>query len=177
MDPKLFIKIEEYINNHPVKREISLMETNKVNPRIERAIERRKEEGGKLYDLLCKWLEVRKWVKKSGKLDEAGFYRYAMIDKNTWSNIRWNKGLPSKDTLLKLVIALKLNEQEAGELMRRGSSALNPQDSRDRIILALLDIGCYDIDAIYEVMEEYGKHPANPKDRFENLYTFDDEIV
>lgn len=170
----LLSKIEEYLNNHPISGLLGGVYTEKINPRIERAIERRQEEQKSLYDFLCVWLEKRKWIKKSGKLDEAGFYKYAMVDKNTWSNIRWNKGLPSKETLLKLIIALKMNEQEANELMRKGSNALNPLDARDRIILALIDIGCYDILDVYDVLEEYGKNPSKTENCFENIYIFYD---
>lgn len=175
MDVILLEKVEEYLNSHPTSALFQDGYASKLNPRIERAVERRQEEQTSLYDFLCIWLEKRKWIKKSGKLDEAGFYRYAQVDKNTWSNIRWNIGLPSKETLLKLVIALKMNEQEAGELMRKASNALNPLDPRDRIILALMDIRCYDILDVYDVLEEYGKHPSKPENGFANIYSFDGE--
>lgn len=174
MNNMILIKVEEYLNSHPVSEQTGISFKEKIPPRIKAAIENRQTEQESFYDFLCKWLERRKWVKKSGKLDEAGFYQYAMIDKNTWSNIRWNKGRPSQETLLKLVIGLRLNEQEANELMRKGSGVLNPLDPRDRIILALIDIKCYDIIDVYEVLEEYGKNAADPEKRFANIYSFDD---
>ena len=171
MNAEILVKIEEYLNNHPVaKANVDLAQ--KIDPRIKRLVEERRSGQESLYEFLCRWLKKRHWVKKSGKLDEGGFYKYAMIDENTWSNIRWNKGSRSKETLLKLVIALRLDEQEADVLMRKGSSALNPLDPRDRVILALIDIKCYDIYDVYEVLEEYGKHPAKPEDAFDNIYSF-----
>lgn len=175
MNKMLFVKVEEYLNSHPVSEQVGVPCMEKISSRITDAINKFPEDQESLYDFLCKWLKHRKWVRKSGKLDESGFYKYAMIDKNTWSNIRWNKGWPSKETLLKLVIALRMNEQEANELMRKGSGVLNPLDPRDRIILALIDIKCYDINDVYEVLEEYGKNPADPEKRFANIYSFDEE--
>jgi len=127
-------------------------------------------EGESLYDLICRFvrrLRCPYFVKKSGKLDEAGFYTYACIDKNTWSNIRHNRTLPSKETLLKLVFALQLDRSEADLLLQKASNGLSDADPRDRIVMALLDIACYDIGEVYEVMEEYGKHGAKP---FPNIY-------
>ncbi|MCI7813053.1 MAG: hypothetical protein SO016_08515 [Lachnospiraceae bacterium] len=126
--------------------------------------------GESLYEMICRWIERMRnpyFVKKNGKLDEAGFYTYAMIDKNTWSNIRWNKTVPKKETLLKLIIALKLNRREADELMNKASNSLTDSDPRDRIIMALIDIQCYEIEEVYEILEEYGKDAEHP---FPNIY-------
>ena len=98
---------------------------------------------------------------------QAAFYKYAYIDKSTWSELRWNLVVPKKKTLLKLIIALRLNEEEAEDLMRRGSSSFNPKDLRDQIILALIDIQCYNPDDVYEVLEEYRLHGSQ---KFENIY-------
>ena len=143
----------------------------KVSPYIEQAVlarEKSAKETGTLYSYVCeKMKRYSRFVKKNGKLDESGFYTYARIDKTTWSNIRWNLRTPSKETLLKLVFALMLNEKEADELLKRGCNSLNEQDPRDRVVLALIDVRCYDIESVYDVLEEYGKNGAQP---FKNIY-------
>lgn len=167
VDRVLLARIEESLarrNHWPVV-------TSKVDIQIEQAIlarEKRAEKAGTLYSYVCEKIRLQpRFVKKSGKLDEASFYVYAHIDKTTWSNLRWGLRLPSKETLLKLVFALRLDEEDARELMRRGSNSLNEADPRDRIVLALLDISCYDIHLVYEVLEEYGTNGAQP---FKNIY-------
>lgn len=144
---------------------------SKISPQVEAAVkirEKRSSDAGSLYDYVREMMRRQpRFVKKSGLPDEAGFYAYARIDKSTWSSLRWNLRLPSKETLLKLVIALRLNEEEANELMRRGSNSLNESDPRDRVILALLDISCYEIEDVYDVLEEYGTNGAQP---FKNIY-------
>lgn len=143
----------------------------KVSLQVQEAVRQREEQAtstGSLYDYVREKMgrQVR-FVKKNGALDEAGFYAYARIDKSTWSGMRWNLRKPSKETLLKLVFALRLTESEAHELMKRGSNSLNEADPRDLIVLALLDIGCYDIEDVYDVLEEYGTNGAHP---FKNIY-------
>lgn len=168
VDRSLIARIEESL----ARRDHQPFVTDKVNVQIEQAIlarEIRAGQAGTLYTYVCEKIRLQpRFVKKSGKLDESGFYTYAHIDKTTWSNLRWGLRQPSKETLLKLVFALRLNEQDARELMRRGSNSLNEADPRDRIVLALLDISCYDIYLVYEVMEEYGTKGAQP---FKNIYT------
>ena len=164
-DPELFQKIEASL----ARRSAPVFQ--KVDLRVEQAIaarERRAAASGTLYTYVCGILQRQnRFIKKSGKLDESGFYAYARIDKTTWSNLRWNLRIPSKETLLKLIFALRLNEADARELMTRGSNSLNEADPRDRIVLALLDVGCYEIEAVYEVLEEYGTRGAVP---FRNIY-------
>lgn len=168
-DPKLFDRIEESLARRSIACAVPVMQ--KVDVQIEQAIlarEKRAEKTGSLYTYVCEKIRrYARFVKKSGKLDEPAFYSYARIDKTTWSNLRWGLRVPSKETLLKLVFALRLNEDEARELMTRGSNSLNEADPRDRIVLALLDIGCYEIESVYEVLEEYGTNGAYP---FKNIY-------
>lgn len=170
MDRKLIIQIEEYLNSLPCTV-ISKLDTD-IQVSIEDAMKRRLERNhdSSLYVFLCDQLRKQNFVKKSGLLDEAGFYTYAQISSNTWSNIRWGNGVPSKETLLKLIIGLKMNENDANELMQKGQNSLSLTDPRDRVILALIDIRCYDIYTVYDVLEEYGKHGAHP---FNNIYRFE----
>lgn len=171
MDKQLMIKIEEFLNNLPRSCEVKKVDSD-LQTALEEALKHRKASvsDDSLYRFLCKQLEKRHFVKKSKLLDEAGFYTYAQISSNTWSNIRWGNGIPSKETLLKLIIALKMDEDDANELMRLGHNALKLSDPRDRVILALIDIRCYDIYTVYEVLEEYGQNRTNG---FSNIYHFE----
>lgn len=143
----------------------------KVSQQVQEAVRQREKKAttaGSLYSYVQEQMRRQvRFVKKNGALDEAGFYAYARIDKSTWSGLRWNLRNPSKETLLKLVFALRLTEAEANELMKRGSNSLNESDPRDLVVLALLDIGCYDIEDVYDVLEEYGTNGAHP---FKNIY-------
>ena len=71
---------------------------------------------------------------------DSRFYNYACIDDSTWNEIKKNKITPSKKTLLKLIIALKLNHQEAEEILQKCGKKLDPNDIQDQIISAILDL-------------------------------------
>lgn len=171
MDKKQMVRIEEALNRLADPRAMQKLDPE-IQASIEDAIRNRIDLKAEpqLYDFLCKKLREQHFVKKSGLLDEAGFYTYAQISSNTWSNIRWGNGIPSKETLLRIIIALKLNENDANEVMRLGRNSLSLSDPRDRVILALIDIRCYDIYTVYDVLEEYGKYGARP---FANIFHFD----
>ena len=111
--------------------------------------------------------KFEKFLKKSGKTDEKKFYDYAQIDKNTWSNIRLKARGITKEGALKLVIALQLSEKEAQELLKKASWSFNKSDYRDRVIIALLHVRCFDPRKAAWLLEEYGKNERHP---FRNIY-------
>ena len=77
-----------------------------------------------------------------------------------------SKGI-SRESALKLVIALQVTEERAEFLLGKLSFALNPGDYRDRIIIAILNARCYNPDQASEVLEWYGR---NGKYKFTNIY-------
>lgn len=175
INSNLLVSIEERIN----KRRTYALYTckssafKKIDDRIVKAIDDRimaNKNCDTLYSAILMYLKRLnnpKYQRKNGEINEAAFYRDAFIDKSTWSDIRWGKIVPNKKTLLKLVIALRLSEEEANVLMALGSNSLNSSDPRDIVVLALIDIKCYDICDVYDVLEEYGK---NGKEKFDNIY-------
>ncbi len=173
----LFIAIEEYLNNH-LQLKIDTdgqfvfhkLDTVKFMEQANNRIESGKSQRT-LYDFILIYIEKlnnRNLYKSNGVLNEAAFYRYAHIDKTTWSDIKWDKIIPKKKTLLKLIIALHLNEDEAVELLHLGASDFSPKDIRDQVILALIDLKCYDYCDVYDALEQY--RSIYGKNAFENIY-------
>ena len=78
--------------------------------------------------------------------------------------------LPQKETMLKLVIALRLNEADATKLLSKASCSFNDTDLRDMVILACIDVCCYDIETVYDILEEYADDGPNRPRRFKNIY-------
>lgn len=140
---------------------------------ISQALNARKP-GESLYDTVLKYLERkggRAFRRKNGEINEPAFYKYARIEKSSWSRIRLGETLPHKETMLKLVIALGLNEEEAAGLLAKASCSFNDTDLRDMVILACIDVRCYDIETVYELLEEYADGgPGKPR-RFKNIYS------
>lgn len=112
-------------------------------------------------------IRARQSRAQDGDIDAPGFYLYAYIDKNTWNHIKNNQKGISRESALKLVIALQVTEERAGFLLGKLSFALNRADYRDRVIIAILNARCYNPDQACEVLEWYGR---NGKHKFTNIY-------
>ncbi|MCD8131337.1 MAG: hypothetical protein LUE16_08685 [Lachnospiraceae bacterium] len=195
---ELYIKIEEGINKYCYLRSSDSLEfftgtsaeaestgdisslssgecvAAKIDRRVENAVTNRlqqQETQTTLYDLILHYIKrlgKSNFFFKNGEINAAAFYQYAQIDKSTWSQLKYGTATPKKETLLKLVIALQLSTDEAEKFMTKGSNSLNPNDPRDLVILALLDIKCYEIGDVYDVLEEYGKNGVR---KFKNIYS------
>ncbi|PNV61547.1 hypothetical protein C0033_13265 [Clostridium sp. chh4-2] len=172
------LQVEEELNaQHCIEQGVSTEEkrVHQYKQALERALESILDDNSTLYQDICAYLyriKVPSFIKKKAaqqeaELDEPKFYLYAYIDKNTWSNIRLEAKRISKESALKLVIALQLTEKEAKELVKKASYALSRTDYRDHVIIALLHIQCYDPDEASEILEVLGKNKKHP---FENIY-------
>lgn len=175
MNTKLIVAIEEYLNGALTHKTGDALYTKfeKINPQIAEMIEKKKLAGDKeesLYEMIIRYinrLNNNNFRKKNGSINESAFYYYAIIDKSTWSDIRNNKIIPKKKTLLKLVIALELNEEEATDFMHKGGSSFDRKSLLDQIILAFIDLKIYDIEELYATLEYYRE---NGTQRFDNIY-------
>ena len=77
--------------------------------------------------------------------------------------------MPKKETLLKIVIGLRLNPREADQLMEKASNRMNYNDLRDRVIMACMYRNIYDPEDVYEVLEYFAAGDKK-KRRFKNIY-------
>lgn len=111
--------------------------------------------------------EAEKTKEEDADIDAPKFYFYAWIDKNSWHNIKRNKKGIRKETALKLVIALQLTQEQAGELLKKISFVLNDADYRDQIVIALLNARCFDPNQASSVLEWYSKYGIH---KFTNIY-------
>lgn len=126
------------------------------------------------FDVLDDWLLKKGYGKENGSIDYASFYKHARITKTTWSNLRvWSAdatgNMPKKETLLKIVIGLRLNPREADQLMEKASNRMNYNDLRDRVIMACMYRNIYDPEDVYEVLEYFAAGDKK-KRRFKNIY-------
>lgn len=176
MKRQQLVQIEEFLNRHRTSghgtRAAPPQEVRLQKVDISEAL-RNRQMGESLYSMILGFLERiegTQFRRKSGGLNEAAFYKYARIEKNTWSNIRLGNTTPQKETMLKLVIALRLNEQEAVALLAKASYGFNDTDLRDMVILACIDTNCYEIETVYEILEEYADDGPGRLRRFRNIY-------
>ena len=90
-------------------------------------------------------------------LSDAEVYKRARIDRRLFSKIRSNrKYMPSKHTIFALIIALKLNMDEADDLLKRAGYGFSYTIKEDVIVQYFIDAQQYDIDLLNDVFEYYG---------------------
>lgn len=94
-------------------------------------------------------------------MEEKGFvstdvYKAANMDRKLFSKIQCNKDYhPKKKTAMAICIALHLNIEQAKDLLARADWAFSPNRLQDRIVMAALQCGEYDIMTINEVLFAY----------------------
>lgn len=182
MDILILIAVEEYLNRQKYRCEASLPAVAQkvdssvmtfINSRLESNREENKlstKEPSLYQDAInyIKRMKDPRFLRKNGEVKEATFYHYAYIDKSTWSDMKWEKIIPSKKTLLKLILALRLGEDEAVALLAKGKSGFDSNDMQDQVILALIEMqsGGYKlkVDDIVEILDYYRVNGPQPYD-------------
>ena len=155
--------IEEYINIMNYRR--SRKSLNKYDPLILDLINPRikleNPERLSFYDQLIlriKNMNEPRFIRKNGNIYDARFYEYARIDDATWSDIKNDKVIPSKKTLLKLIIALRLNHEEAEEMLKQFGKTFETGDIQDQVIEALIELREnyeLDVDDVEDILFRY----------------------
>ena len=180
MDTNLLIEIEEALNT----RRWAALSAAKINGELISMINSQLDcpsgtpESTIYEDVIyyIKRLGDVRFLRKSGELKEAAFYQYAHIDKSTWSGLKWNQLTPSKKTVLKLILALKLSEEEARALLDKAHHSFALSDdqedyAQDKLILALINLDRkkfdLDVDQIIEVLYYYQHNGTKP---FDSIY-------
>ena len=109
-----------------------------------------KTAGGKLEDYLPKGEDsftarLLRLVNASGKSNKE-IYNAANLSKKVFSSIFSKKNYhPSKNTVLALCVALRLDTREAGDLLARAGYAFSPADTTDCVVRWFLDNGEFNV--------------------------------
>ena len=116
-------------------------------PPLDSALTRKMNSGSKTFQE--RLLELI----KEKNADVVTVYKNANIDRKLFSRIRCNKDYtPSKNTVLALAIALRLNLQETQDLLIRAGLALSPSITFDIIVSFFIENQIYDISKINIVL-------------------------
>jgi hypothetical protein len=163
---KTLLKVEERIN---IRCRLTNFKIIEGYAELQNAIDNR-INSRKTIDFVEDKLIKTGYIKKNGKPDFAKFYKYACINPDVWSTFSSGTHVPSKETLLKIIIGLRLDETEAKEFLMLAGSSFNPSDYRDVVILACMDCDYYEIEDVYDILEKYGSMMICGKRRFANIY-------
>ena len=99
---------------------------------------------------MCEW-----WLKKKG-LKKGQFFAAANITRATFSNMKQHPDrAPKRNTVLACAIGLKLDLDQAKDLLLRAGMAFSPHYPTDRLVEQCIRSGMYNIDeinlALYEM--------------------------
>ena len=162
-------QIEETLNRRNLLRLPYYVETLEKRTEIDDAI-RRHGQRQSAVDYVFRLLPEHGFRLTNGEADWVRFYKYARIEADVWSTFSSGAHQPSKETLLKIIIGLRLNEEEACELLSLAGNGFRGDDKRDNVILACMECGYYEVEDVYEILEEYGGVIVNGKRLFQNIY-------
>lgn len=93
-------------------------------------------------------------------LNDVDVYKRANLDRRLFSKIRSDRNYaPGKKTALALAVALELNLEETGDLLRRAGYALSPSYLTDVIVEYFIRQGRYDLYEINTALFQYDQSP------------------
>ena len=89
-------------------------------------------------------------------MDDVTVYKAANLDRKLFSKIRCSDTyIPKKKTILALAAALKLNADEAADLLVSAGMAFSPSSKQDIILQYCLSHGIFDVNSINIILFEY----------------------
>lgn len=129
------------------------------------------------------YLTFRGFVRKDGSKDYVRFYNSAYISEGAWSKFysgTKHQKSTSKDTLFKIIIALRMSLDDAMLFMQYAGSGFFSGSKRDMVIYAFIKNNYLDRDntfdavyTIYELIEYYSnKEISRQKEPLKQLYIF-----
>lgn len=91
-------------------------------------------------------------------LNEVDIYKKAYIDRKLFSKIRSNINYrPKKKTVVQLIFGLKLNIEEANELLNSAGYYLSHSLKSDLIVEWFIINNNYDLDLLFDCLYEYNE--------------------
>ena len=91
-----------------------------------------------------------------GNHQDSEIYKLAGIDRKLFSKIRCNKNyIPSRNVVIKLGLALKLNRYDFNKLLNSAGYSLRSNNNFDLVVSYCLDNHIYDTDTINDYLFTY----------------------
>lgn len=91
-----------------------------------------------------------------GNHKDSEIYKLAGIDRKLFSKIRCNKNyIPSRNVVIKLGLALKLNRYDFNKLLNSAGYSLRSNNNFDLVVSYCLDNHIYDTDTINDYLFTY----------------------
>ena len=133
--------------------------------------------------LLDEYLVANGYVRKNGSIDYPRFYKIAEIPQPSWNRyFNGTNGNAPIETLLKIVLALRMPTQDAIKFMSSAGSGFYAGNEQDMLILAFIDsdyLGLTEVvdiqNMVFDLLEILGEKssPYDKKNKkSSNIYDF-----
>ena len=132
--------------------------------------------------LLDEYLVANGYVRKNGSIDYPRFYKIAEIPQPSWNRyFNGTNGNAPIETLLKIVLALRMPTQDAIKFMSSAGSGFYTGNEQDMLILAFIDsdyLGLTEVvdiqNMVFDLLEILGeKRSPNDKKNKKNSNIYD----
>lgn len=100
------------------------------------------------------------FIDKKGTASDSAIYKKAGIDRRHFSKIRSNQEYrPSKNTVIALALALKLNKKETDKLLSSAGYSLSDSDTSDLVIQFCIERKIFDIHQVNYALDYFSQKP------------------
>lgn len=141
-------RIEKYIRGkHPRYPFDELKES------LQREIKEIRKEGNPFYQGTCEYM------KRLGFDKDSDFYNAIGMPRQQFARLRNAGNTLSKKTVLWIIVGLRLNYQEATDLLMKAGYSFRKSDMRDVILMYILRNTDYNLRMVNEVFEHFGLEP------------------
>lgn len=102
------------------------------------------------------WCSEVFWIIDENNYKDSEVYKRAGISKQTFSKFRMNiEYKPKRDTAIQMCIGLKLNLDQAVDLLSKAGFSLSKANKRDLVVKYFIENNIYDIDELNYVLFEF----------------------
>ncbi len=129
-----------------------------------------RENNETLIKYIIQELPKRGFRDKDGMPDYVRFYKSSYISSYTWHTLISGKSKPGYKTIRRIIIGLKLDEEEAHWLMSLAGQGFNPADAADNLFLSCIECGYNTPEEVNDIFNYYAEMYPDGKERFPNPY-------
>lgn len=124
-----------------------------VEGEIKKAVEKSRYEGNPFYESVCRYMD------KKGFKNDADFYNSISMPRQQFARLRNAANTLSKKTVLWIIVGLRLDYKEAGDLLQKAGYHFRKNDMRDVILMYIFRNTTYDLDMVNQVLEHFQLPP------------------
>ena len=163
-------KIEESLNRRTVVMQKGYSFNDEIKNRLDRVLDKESNQKETASAFAIRLLPERGFSHQNGKPNYEKFYNYAWINPDVWNDFSKNRRKSSEDTLLKIVMALKMTESEARTFLSLAGLSFAPSNPIHELLLICIQLRYYDPSLVCEILDFYISAKPEKFKGYHNIY-------